>query len=369
MGESTDVFVIGGGPAGLAAAIAACRKGFRVTVADGAKPPIEKACGEGLMPDTLVALRELGISVGAADGFAFRGIRFVEGASDATARFPFEPGVGMRRPVLHQKMIDRAGACGVALRWETPVMGLEAETVILASGQRIGAKWIVGADGSGSRVRKWSGLDTFSRFHSRFAYRQHFQLKPRTNCVEVHWGRQIQAYMTPVSYQEICLTIMSERRDLRLAEALGFFPELRERLETALPSSTERGAITATQSLRRIVARNVALVGDASGGVDAITGEGLNLAFRQGIALADALEQGDLAAYQKAHRGIVRRPTFMARLMLLLGKNADLRRRVFRTLAADSELFSLLLSFHIGARPPADCVSMTARLGWHLISA
>ncbi|MGB8062426.1 MAG: FAD-binding protein, partial [Candidatus Sulfotelmatobacter sp.] len=48
---STDVFVIGGGPAGLAAAIAARKCGLRVIVADAAQPPIDKACGEGLMPD------------------------------------------------------------------------------------------------------------------------------------------------------------------------------------------------------------------------------------------------------------------------------------------------------------------------------
>src|SRR5436309_2237554 len=60
MVEETDVFVIGGGPAGLAAAIATRRKGFRVTVADGSEPPIDKACGEGLLTDTAIAFRELG---------------------------------------------------------------------------------------------------------------------------------------------------------------------------------------------------------------------------------------------------------------------------------------------------------------------
>ena len=61
--DSTDVFVIGGGPAGLAAAIAARQRGFRVIVADGMRPPIDKACGEGLMPDGLAALERLGIRV------------------------------------------------------------------------------------------------------------------------------------------------------------------------------------------------------------------------------------------------------------------------------------------------------------------
>ena len=51
MVKSTDIFVIGGGPAGLATAIAARQRGFDVVVADGAQPPIDKPCGEGLMPD------------------------------------------------------------------------------------------------------------------------------------------------------------------------------------------------------------------------------------------------------------------------------------------------------------------------------
>src|SRR5215469_8902261 len=61
MGSPTDVLVIGGRPAGLAAAIAARKKGLRVTVADSAHPPIDKACGEGLLPDTVDALGDLGI--------------------------------------------------------------------------------------------------------------------------------------------------------------------------------------------------------------------------------------------------------------------------------------------------------------------
>src|SRR5438105_1466880 len=68
MVEETDVFIIGGGPARLAAAIATRRKGFRVTVADGAEPPIDKACGEGLLPDTAAASRELGVIIHGSDG-------------------------------------------------------------------------------------------------------------------------------------------------------------------------------------------------------------------------------------------------------------------------------------------------------------
>ena len=51
----TDVFIVGGGPAGLATGIAIRQRGLSVVVADLAQPPIDKACGEGLMPQTVAS--------------------------------------------------------------------------------------------------------------------------------------------------------------------------------------------------------------------------------------------------------------------------------------------------------------------------
>ena len=79
LSDRTDVFVVGGGPAGLVAAIAARTKGFTVTLADGAEPPIDKPCGEGLMPETQAALRELGITFDGSAGYEFHGIQFIQG--------------------------------------------------------------------------------------------------------------------------------------------------------------------------------------------------------------------------------------------------------------------------------------------------
>ncbi len=57
-----DVLVVGGGPAGMACAIAAAGHGLHVEVVDAMKPPIDKACGEGLMPDSLEALAAVGFT-------------------------------------------------------------------------------------------------------------------------------------------------------------------------------------------------------------------------------------------------------------------------------------------------------------------
>jgi flavin-dependent dehydrogenase len=113
----------------------------------------------------------------------------------------------------------------------------------------------------------------------------------------------------------------------------------------------------------------VALVGDASGTVDAITGEGLCLSFHQAAALANALEAGDLGCYQKAHRLLARRPTFMGRAMLLLDGRATLRERAMRALASDPDVFSRLLAVHVGAKPPAYLAATGARLGWRFVAA
>src|SRR5271155_4668016 len=140
MGQGTDVFIVGGGPAGLAAAIAARTKGFRVIVADGAKPPITKACGEGMLPDALKALSELGVELRDSDGSALTGIRFEDDRSSVSARFPEGCGLGVRREILHQRMMERAQNCGVSFLWNTAVTGLFGEGVV-AGGNKIAARW------------------------------------------------------------------------------------------------------------------------------------------------------------------------------------------------------------------------------------
>lgn len=368
MTEGTEVLVIGGGPAGLATAIAARMKGFAVTVVDGAKPPIDKACGEGLMPATMNALRALGVAIGPVDGQALRGVRFKDEETSVEADFLEARGFGMRRTALHQKMVDRAQECGINLLWNTTVSGLSEDGAHL--GDRFyNAKWIIGADGVHSRVRRWAGLDAKSRQVMRFAQRQHFRLKPWTDCMEIHWGKAAQVYVTPLSNDEICVSLISRDSRMRLTDAWQKFPELGRRLSHAEASSTERGAVTVTRGLRQVYRGNVALTGDASGSVDAITGEGLCLSFHQAIELAEALAKGNLETYQGAHRQIAKRPTTMGRLLLFLDRYPSLRRRAFRGMAAEPELFARLLATHLGEASPKFLAATSLRMGWQFLTA
>ena len=320
------------------------------------------------MPGTMAALNQLGVAIDPNDGRVFRGIRFVDTATSAEANFLHASGFGVRRTILHQRMVDRAQECGVRLLWDTPVVGLSADGAIL-SDSVLKARWVIGADGIHSRVRRWIGLDPAARGETRFAQRQHFRVKAWTDCMEVHWGQGAQVYVTPLGDNETCVALISRDPRMRLQDAWKQFPKLAAYLGYSEPSTAERGAVTVTRSLKHVYRGNIALIGDASGSVDAITGEGLCLGFEQAIALADALDSGNLEIYQRAHRRLARRPNTMSRLLLLLDRFPYLRVRTLRGLAAEPGLFARLLAVHLG-EPSAEFLAATSlRLGWHFLMA
>ena len=366
--RGSSVFVIGGGPAGLAASIAARKKGFSVTVADGGEPAIDKACGEGMMPGTQDALKQLGVEVPSHLGYRFRGIRLVQEGTQVSADFPEGQGIGIRRTLLHELLIREAQQCGVKLLWRTPVAGISKDGVRVERGV-IPARWIVGADGAQSRVRRWSDLESTVVNSHRRASRRHYRVRPWSQFTEIHWGPQAQAYVTPISGQEVCIVTVAESAEhANFERALEVLPELRARLADAELCSRERGAITATQSLARVWRDNVALLGDASGGVDAITGEGLRLAFRQAQALAEALHAGDLREYGRVHKQLARRPLWMGRMMLQLGRYKALRTRTLRMFQDKPGSFARLLAIHVGWASSREVVNTGAQLGWQLLA-
>jgi menaquinone-9 beta-reductase len=367
--DATDVFVIGGGPAGLATAIAARQRRFRVVVADGVQPPIDKACGEGFLPDGLAAVERLGLRLPLDVSQSFRGIRFLTDASSAEARFPGDGcGFAIRRIVLHRLMIERAEQLGADLLWRTPVTGISRDGVHLGH-RAVRARWIVGADGSNSRVRQWAGLVCGPRPRLRYAFRRHYRVSPWTDHMEVYWGDRCQGYATAVDREQVCVALASHDPNLRLEEGLRSLPRLHARLRGAEAVSSERGAITGNRELRRVWRDNVALVGDASGTVDAITGEGIGLAFSQAIALAECLESGNLATYQDEHRRLALRPLWMARLMLTLDGRPRLQERTLGAFRKRPEIFRHLLALHVGAVPPLHLVRDGLTLGWGLLTA
>jgi flavin-dependent dehydrogenase len=346
------VLIVGGGPAGLAAAIALRMKGADVLVADALKPPIDKACGEGLMPDTLRGLRALGVACGPEDGARFRGIRF-ENWTDTSpvsvsADFTASEGIGMRRTVLHTRLVDRAMELGVRLRWKTHVT---LGGSVMLDQEAITYRYLIGADGQSSKVRRWAGLDQSKLISRRFGFRRHYRIPPVSDYVEVHWGALGQVYITPVAQNEICVAVVTRHSSTRMQHVISAIPSLREWLQNVAHFTGERGALTTTRRLKHVVKDNIALIGDASGSVDAVTGEGLALGFRQADLLSRSLEKDTLADYAVSHQSTLRMPQRMSRILLAMDAYPSLRNAAMQTLAGSPELFRRLLRVHLGEDP------------------
>ena len=196
-------------------------------VADGATAPIDKACGEVLMPDAVGALKNLGVALSIAEHCTLRGVRFFTSGLSAEAVFPFSCGaVAIRRSTLHRIMAERAATMGTTLLWDRAVTGICGEKVQLGD-RGIRASWIIGADGVNSRVRRWVGLEAYSRTKLRYAFRRHYRVKPWTDRMEIYWGRRSQAYATGVNNEQVCVAAASPNPTLRLEEALPNFQSSR----------------------------------------------------------------------------------------------------------------------------------------------
>jgi flavin-dependent dehydrogenase len=324
-----------------------------VLVADPLRPPIDKACGEGLMPDAQKDLAALGILATGRLGAVFDGIAFLAGRHQAAAPFEHGRGIGIRRLQLHSLLLERCQELDVRLAWGSRVCAGEKQPWLL-DGEPCVYRYAIGADGQSSRVRQSIGLGQGKIISRRFGARCHYRVKPWSRMVEVHWGELGQAYITPVGPEEICVATVARSPATRMEAVLASLPALRGHLQGAGELSRVRGALTTTRKLRRVTAGNVALTGDASGSADAITGEGIALAFRQALLLAEAIAAENLAIYEAGHPAILRMPHLMSRVMLSMDAWPWWRERAMGLLSAQPQLFAHLLALHLGERTPAD---------------
>ncbi len=351
--------MVGAGPAGLAAALACRRQGLSVACFEARRPPLDKACGEGVMPAGLAALERLGVEP-PERAAPIRGIRYRLGGLVADGDFPAGArGLGVRRTLLCAALVEAAERVGVELVWGARVEGLTAGGLATAAGE-VSARFLVGADGLRSRVRRWAGLERPTRAPRRFGVVRHFRRAPPGERVEVWFGARAEAYVTPLAADETGVAL------LWAGEGGGFDALLASRLPPELGSwlaggerlGPDRGAGPFRQATRGVIAGGrVALVGDAAGYVDALTGEGLALALESAEPLAAALAAGDLAAYARAHRRLARWPQALTRLALAAARRPPLARRGVAALARDPELFSRLLGA-VGAGRPLAAVGL-----------
>jgi flavin-dependent dehydrogenase len=338
-----DLLVVGGGPGGLATALHARRQGLSVIVVEPREMPIDKACGEGLMPGGLAELTSLGVDPA---GRPIRGIAYLDGHRRAEAQFRDRAGRngagrtttgrGVRRTTLHAALAARAKERDT--EWFSARVGTveQDSTGVTAAGLR--AKWLVAADGLHSTVRSAVGISAAAGTPRRYGLRWHFSVCPWSEFVEVYWSPWGEAYVTPVEPDLVGVAILSSGRP-----ELAWFPRLAQRLAGA-GHGRARGCGPLRQVVSRRVAGRVLLVGDAAGYEDALTGEGVSLAVKQARAAVAAIVDENPSSYETQWRRITRDYRLLTRALVLSTATRAGRRAIVPAASALPRVFDLAVN-------------------------
>ncbi|HET6482147.1 MAG TPA: geranylgeranyl reductase family protein [Actinoplanes sp.] len=293
-----DVAVVGGGPAGLAAARAAAVAGARTIVLERAEHPRYKTCGGGLIGTSLTYAREY-IDVPARDSiFALTFTR--DGRRSFTRRATRSFLTLVRRDEFDHAWYQAAVAAGAVIRQNAQVRAIDQGVVTLSGGEEITARVIIGADGSAGITSRYVGT-TFEQQDLGLEVELAATLADREvwkGRVLLDWGAFPGSYgwVFPKDDELTVGVIMSKGYGAATKQYLTRF--LTGQGLSDRPVLRDSGHLTRcrtpTSPLRR---GQVVVAGDAAGLLEPWTREGISYALRSGTWAGSTWQ--DLAEYER----------------------------------------------------------------------
>jgi geranylgeranyl reductase family protein len=309
-----DVVVVGGGPAGAAAAITLARDGRRVVLVDKARFPRDKFCGDGLTTGALRLLEELGLCPDDVASWQPIDTVTVRSPSGRTIDFPLPDDNGIyaaaaRRFDLDDAVLALAGDAGAvvcaghgctAVRPAGPHIAIDVDGI-----GELRSRYVIAADGMWSPVRKALGLAVPGYRGEWHAFRQYYcDVGPEAARRFVVWFEPDllpgYAWSFPLPDNRVNVGFGIQRdggRVERVQDMARLWPELLGRPHIAamlgpqarpeaphrawpIPARIDRLPLTADRTL---------FVGDAAGATDPMTGEGIAQALLTGVLAARAI--------------------------------------------------------------------------------
>ena len=372
----TEAVVVGAGPSGSPTALLLDRRGHGVILVDRARFPRDKACGEGVMPPGVAALRRMGLyeRVLATGARPLRGVTYQHPRAEPMVRVPFPippgggpaGGLGVRRTSFDAVLVDAVREeAHATVREGERVTGLIRDASARATGVNttageIKARIVVAADGLHSQVRAWMALGVRSNARPRYGLAGHWKVDTRDrDAVTVTLAGSHEWYEAPVSPDLLLVSILTDRSDPPMT-ARNYAAAARRSVPAVRDAELVSGPLGAAyfhQRVRAVADGRVFLVGDASGYDDPTTGDGIAIGMLVAERLAEHASDflhgrisDDAAAsrYAADHEALVRERRRLTQLALFLARSPILSRRAIVRAGRDPRALGKLVAINCG---------------------
>jgi len=317
----TDPLIVGGGPAGSAAAIALAQAGARPLLIERSTGPRDVVCGAFLGWDALAALQTLGVDPWALGARAIRHVRIVAGRHVIERRLP-AVAAGLSRRTLDQALLERAAGLGAEIQRGVAVRRIEGEAISMSDGTSVAAESLFLA--TGKYALRGSPRENMPA-RTSLGLRSTLAVCPDLEgWIELHLldGGYAGLLLQEDDQTNLAVSIAADR----LADAGGSPETLIERLAAEAPllaarltGPTDWSAVAAVPYGWRVRDTSAGRfrIGDQAAVIASVVGDGIAIALASGRAAAGAWTKGGAAAapaFQRAFAARARRPLLLAEL-------------------------------------------------------
>jgi 2-polyprenyl-6-methoxyphenol hydroxylase-like FAD-dependent oxidoreductase len=310
MQSQCDILIIGGGPAGGLAALLLARAGRAVPLIEAQPVLSERVCGAYLCPAGVGLLKELQLCDRLTGGMrpllgmilVAPNLKHLQTRFPSGARHP-NFGISLRRPEFDNALLHAAANDGATIRMGARLQSLQFAAgrwnAQLAKGEIVSARLLIGADGRKSRVAKLLDL-AITPWQERVALHLDVpSLKPTEPYGEMHiFPDGTYIGLNPVGRSALNVSALCDPAVLQRMTAIEFINErtqsvahLRSRIAPLTANADIRATFPAAANVREVVTNHAALIGDASGFLDPLTGEGIYQALWTARALATEVSE------------------------------------------------------------------------------